>query len=43
MRRILTEEGLLARLIANLPPVLDTRMQVVEVEKFYYRVLGRQG
>ncbi|MCW5970278.1 MAG: glycosyltransferase [Blastocatellales bacterium] len=40
MRRILTETGLLEKLMANLSPPLDTRAQAVEVERFYYRVLS---
>jgi glycosyltransferase involved in cell wall biosynthesis len=39
MRRVLLEDGLLERLIANLELGLDTRTQVAEVERFYYRVL----
>ena len=42
MRRVLVEEELLGRLIANLRPVLDTRTQVAEVERFYHRVLGHE-
>jgi glycosyltransferase involved in cell wall biosynthesis len=41
MRRVLTEDGLLARLRDNLLPVPDTRDQVVEIERFYNEVLGR--
>lgn len=39
MRRILTEKGLLEKLISNLLPPLDTRKQAVEVEQFYLRIL----
>ena len=39
MRRILTEEGLFARLQSNLKPVLDTKDAVTDVEDFYFQIL----
>jgi glycosyltransferase involved in cell wall biosynthesis len=41
MRRVLTEAGLVQRLIDHLPAPVDIRDQVGEVEAFYLSVLGR--
>ena len=41
MWRILTEPGLLPRLIDNLWTVIDTREAAADVERFYYDTLGR--
>jgi len=40
MRRILEEPELVNKLIDNLPPLIDTREKVSEIEQFYFRVLN---
>src|SRR5262249_35815561 len=40
MRRVLEEPGLVAGLIRNLQTVPDTKARVVDLEKYYFSVLG---
>jgi glycosyltransferase involved in cell wall biosynthesis len=41
MRRVLEEPSLFQSLVAGLKPVPDTRTRAVEVEKFYFEILGQ--